>query len=132
MRLEGARVLVVDDEPDLREVFSAWLQQAGCLVFTAANGAEALEVLDAQKIDALVSDIRMPVMDGIALVQTIYERKLVIPSIILVSGFGTSWPLETLGHGVYTLLDKPLRKQDLLLVLQNSLMEANIKLTRPA
>src|ERR1035438_4781454 len=75
MRLEEATILVVDDEPDLREVFSAWLQQAGCLVFTAANGAEALEVLDAQKIDALVSDIRMPVMDGIALVQAIYEKK---------------------------------------------------------
>ena len=126
MRLEGATVLVVDDEPDLREVFSAWLQQVGCLVFTAANGAEALEVLDAQKIDALVSDIRMPVMDGIALVQAIHERKLVIPSIILVSGFGTLWPLEALGHGVYTLLDKPLRRKDLLLVLQNSLMETNI------
>jgi DNA-binding NtrC family response regulator len=124
MTLEGATVLVVDDEPDLREVFSAWLEQAGCQVLTAANGAEALQVLDARRIDALVSDIRMPVMDGIALVRAIYERKLAVPSIILVSGFGTLWPVEALGHGVYTFLDKPLKKKDLLLVLENSLMEA--------
>jgi CheY-like chemotaxis protein len=125
MRLEGISVLVVDDEPDLREIFSAWLQDEGCVVFTAANGVEALELLEARKIDALVSDIRMPVMDGIALVRTVYERKLLIPSIIVVSGFGHMWPVEMLGHGVYTVLDKPLRREDLVLVLRNSLTEAN-------
>jgi CheY-like chemotaxis protein len=132
MRLEEATILVVDDEPDLREIFSAWLQHEGCLVFTATNGAEALEVLAAHRIDAMVSDIRMPVMDGVALVRTIFERKLPIP-IILVSGFGNVEPTEMYRLGVKALMEKPLRRQDLLCVLENGLMEGEHgRLIRPA
>jgi CheY-like chemotaxis protein len=125
MRLGDATVLVVDDEPDLRDIFSAWLEHQGCLVFTAANGAEALQVLEAEKIDALVSDIRMPVMDGVALVRKVYERKLLIPSIIFVSGYGDVGPREMYGLGVEALLEKPLKRQDLLSVLENSLMDSD-------
>jgi CheY-like chemotaxis protein len=70
----------------------------------------------------------MPVMDGVALVRTAYERKILIPSIILVTGLRDLWPLESLGHGVYTVLDKPLKRKDLLLVLQNSLTEASFEI----
>jgi CheY-like chemotaxis protein len=128
MRLQEATVLMVDDEPELLELFSAWLEHEGCLVFTATNGVEALKVLEAEKIDALISDVYMPVMDGVALVRTAYERKILIPSIILVTGLRDLWPLESLGHGVYTVLDKPLKRKDLLLVLQNSLTEASFEI----
>ena len=126
MRLEEATILVVDDEPDLREIFSAWLQHAGCVVLTAANGAEALEILAVRKIDALVSDIRMPVMDGITLVRAIYERKLAIP-IILVSGYANAEPVEMYGLAVEALMEKPLNRKDLLRVLENSLIEREQK-----
>jgi CheY-like chemotaxis protein len=125
MRLREATVLVVDDEPDLREIFSAWLEVEGCRVFDAANGAEALEVLEAEKIDALVSDIHMPIMDGVALARTVYESKLVIPSIILASGSSDVMPREMHGFGVETLMRKPLKRQDLIRVLENSLMESD-------
>jgi CheY-like chemotaxis protein len=129
MRLKGATVLIVDDEPDLREIFSAWLQQAGCLVLTAANGVEALEVLAARKIDAMISDIRMPVMDGVALVRSIHESRLVIP-IILVSGYVNAGPPDTRDLGVSAVMEKPLTRKDLLGVLENSLAKCK-RLPRP-
>jgi CheY-like chemotaxis protein len=123
MRLEEATVLVVDDEKDLRDIFGAWLCRKGCRVLTAANGLEALEVLDRERIDVLVSDIRMPVMGGVELVRTIYERKLPVPSIVFVSGYGDVDAREMYGLGVEALMEKPLSRNDFLRVLDHSLME---------
>jgi len=123
MRLEEATVLVVDDEKDLREIFGAWLGRKGCRVLTAANGAEALEILDREKVDVLVSDIRMPIMGGVALVRAVYERKLEIPSIIFVSGYGDVEPREMYGLGVELLMEKPLSRKDLLRALEESLVD---------
>jgi CheY-like chemotaxis protein len=123
MKLEEATVLVVDDEKDLREIFSAWLGRKGCRVLTAANGVEALAILDTEKVDVLVSDIRMPIMGGVALVRNIYERRLLIPSIIFVSGYGDVEPREMYGLGVEALMEKPLSRKDLIRTLEDSLRE---------
>jgi CheY-like chemotaxis protein len=123
MRLEEATILVVDDEAELREIFSAWLGRKGCRVLTASNGVEALEVLERERIDVLLSDIRMPVMGGVELVREVFERKMVIPSIIFVSGFGDVRPREMYGLGVEALMEKPLSRQDLIRVLEDSLLE---------
>jgi CheY-like chemotaxis protein len=69
--LEQASILYVEDEPFLRESMAAWLKQKAERVFCAEHGAEALEILAANKIDLVVSDVRMPVMDGITLVKKI-------------------------------------------------------------
>lgn len=123
MKLEDARVLIVDDEKDLRDIFGAWLGRKGCKVLTAANGVEALKVLETEKIDVLVSDIRMPIMGGLALVRTIYEKRLAIPSIIFVSGYGDVEPREMYGLGVELLIEKPLSRKDLIRALEESLMD---------
>jgi len=123
MKLKDATVLVVDDEPELREIFSAWLGRSAGRVLTAANGEEALAVLAAEKVDALVSDIRMPIVDGITLVRRIYAMGLAIPSIIFVSGFGDVDRREMHALGVEALLEKPLDRKHLLNALQQSLME---------
>lgn len=97
----------------------------------SSNGAEALEVLEAEKIDALMSDIRMPVMDGVTLVRTIYERKFAIP-IILVTGYldaGLHW---TDGLGVAAIMEKPLTRKDLLLALEHSLAESSDRWLAPS
>jgi len=124
MKLEDATILVVDDEEDLREILSAWLERSGSRVLTGANGVEALKLLETEKVDALVSDIRMPIMGGVELVRTIYDMKLTIPSIIFVSGFGDMEPREMFGLGVEALMDKPLSRKELLRVLEASLMES--------
>jgi signal transduction histidine kinase/ActR/RegA family two-component response regulator len=63
-RLDGIRVLVVDDEPDARELFTSILETAGAAVVTAASAAEALRSLERERADVLLSDIEMPDRDG--------------------------------------------------------------------
>jgi CheY-like chemotaxis protein len=123
MKLSDATVLIVDDELELLEIFAAWLERMGCRIFTAANGAEALEILLREEVHALVSDIRMPIMDGVTLLRRVHELSLTIPSIILVSGFGDVERKEMHALGVERLLEKPLRRQHLLQALEQGLLE---------
>lgn len=121
MKVSEATILVVDDEPELLEIFAAWLSRSGCRVLTAANGLEALNVIQGAKIDAMISDIRMPVMDGIALVRRLHELRTRIPSIIFVSGFGDIDVREVYSLGVQAMITKPVSRDQLLTALGNCL-----------
>jgi CheY-like chemotaxis protein len=77
--------LVVDDEPTLRRLMRRSLIGMGLDVVEAANGSEALERLQTHDIIAVVSDVRMPVMDGLELVEQLQSRAPDVP-IVLVSG----------------------------------------------
>jgi CheY-like chemotaxis protein len=123
MKLADATVLVVDDDPELLDIFSSWMERSGCKVFPAANGAEALVVLVGQKVDALITDLRMPIVDGVTLVRRIYEMEMAIPSMLFVSGFNDVDPREIYALGVEWLIEKPLRRQDLIDALGHSLLE---------
>jgi PAS domain S-box-containing protein len=70
-RIAGLRVLVVDDEPDARELFTRLLEDHGVVVMTAASAADALAILRERRIDVLVSDIGMPGMDGYELIRRV-------------------------------------------------------------
>ncbi|MRG91186.1 ATP-binding protein [Polyangium spumosum] len=72
--LHGAAVLVVDDEPDSRELLKRVLEEYEAVVCTAASAAEALDVADARSVDLVVSDIGMPGMDGYALLRELRAR----------------------------------------------------------
>jgi CheY-like chemotaxis protein len=72
--LAGARVLIVDDDPDARELLSELVELAGARTWVAASAREALEALGVFHPDLLVSDISMPVEDGYALIAKIRAR----------------------------------------------------------
>jgi CheY-like chemotaxis protein len=114
MKLTEARILVVDDEETLRDIFAKWLRGSGCLeVRTAANGVEAIEAIEAHPIDVLVTDVRMPVMDGVTLVRRLAQRGERIACIIFVSGFGDVDQREMYNLGVEAFLAKPFRLEEL-------------------
>jgi CheY-like chemotaxis protein len=132
MRPDQASILVVDDELELLEIFSAWLGRYGFRVFTAPNGAEALKVLRTQKMDVLLSDIRMPVMDGVTLVRTLNQMETPPPKIIFVTGYGNISRREIFAMGVEALLDKPLSRPILLDTLDRCLMDSADKWLTPS
>ena len=114
-------VLVADDEPELLDIFATWLERAGYRVLTAANGVEALKILEIEKVDALVSDIRMPIMDGPTLARNMHQNGPRIPTIIFVSGFGDIDVREMHALGVETTIEKPLRRATLVAAVEESL-----------
>ncbi len=74
------KILIVDDEVDLREIMADAFGLLGWEVYTAENGAVAMEVLGkVDGISVLISDVRMPVMDGAELLRSIKSKKILIP-----------------------------------------------------
>lgn len=67
-------ILIVDDSASLREVVAIALRQAGYGVILASHGQEALNLLKGQKINLVISDVNMPVMDGLTFVKQLKER----------------------------------------------------------
>jgi CheY-like chemotaxis protein len=132
MTLAEAKILVVDDEPALRDIFARWLKSVGCVdVRTAVDGVDALGVLDEHPVDLLITDVRMPRMDGVALVRRLGELSQTIPSIIFVSGFGDVDEREMYGLGVEAFLAKPLRLEELVAVIERALSEREALWQRP-
>jgi CheY-like chemotaxis protein len=124
MQPSEARILVADDESALREIFAKWLGTIGCgRVETAEDGAAALAMLEAGDFDLLISDVRMPRMDGITLVRRLAELGRTVPSIIFVSGFGDVDEREMYGQGVEAFLSKPLRMEELVGAIRRALAE---------
>jgi CheY-like chemotaxis protein len=124
VKLSEARVLVVDDEAALREIFARWLHASGCLqVETAENGQEAIDAIQKSTFDVLITDVRMPVMDGVSLVRRLAELGKRIPCIIFVSAFGEVDQREMYNLGVEAFLAKPFRLEELAAVLENAIAD---------
>jgi len=114
MDLTGARILVVDDEPELVDIYASWFAAIGCLsVSVAHDGDEALEMCDQEVFDLLVSDINMPRMDGITMLGNLRQRGHASPC-IFVSGYNAANKSRMEELGVRSSLTKPVRRKDLI------------------
>ena len=111
-----SRVLVVDDEPELASLMRDMLEQAGYEVATAESGGLALALLDEARFDAIVSDLRMPDMDGPGLWRAVVERHpLLAQRMLFVTGDTLSPDArEFLRTARCSALDKPFSKAGLL------------------
>jgi two-component system NtrC family sensor kinase len=111
-----ARVLVVDDEPELADLMREMLESGAYEVATAESGAVALELLDTAPFDAIVSDLRMPDMDGAALWREVSNRHPALSRRMLFVTGDTLSPdaREFLASTHCAGLDKPFAKADLL------------------
>ncbi len=109
-----ARILVVDDDPGIRTSAVTALQKAGHRTFEAADAASARDVLREQRVDVVLSDIYMPGEDGLALLQSLAERKDP-PKVILMTARGT---IETTALarriGAFDYIAKPFELSDLI------------------
>jgi CheY-like chemotaxis protein len=114
MDLQDASILIVDDEAMLLEIFSNWFKPRVRKVFAAANGALALKILKAQDIDLIITDVRMPVMDGVTLLRKIHGTTHQAPSVIFLSGFSDIDPRDAYELGAETFIEKPVRREVLL------------------
>ena len=104
------RVLLVDDEPLVRDVLAAQLEDAGYDVIEEGNGAAALEIIDRpERIDVLISDLAMPKMDGLALIREAQRRRPTLPAILITGYAGDTAGVaeSTASEGTFALLRKP-------------------------
>jgi PAS domain S-box-containing protein len=122
-----ARVLVADDNADMREYLVRLLQGAGYLVEAVADGREALEAIRTDLPDLVVSDVMMPRLDGLGLVAALRAepRTLLVPVLLLSARAGQEASIEGLEAGADDYLVKPFAAAELL-----ARVRANIELAR--
>ena len=110
---EGARVLVVDDDPQLREALTRALELDGYAVDTASNGVKALEAISSQRPDVMVLDVMMPYVGGLDVCRTLRERKDRLPILVLTARDEVGDRVAGLDAGADDYLTKPFALEEL-------------------
>ncbi len=112
-----ARVLVVDDERLLLDTAARILRSNGYETHTASNGREAAALLGGNAFDAIVSDIRMPEMDGLQLLRLVRERDSDVPVVLMTASPDLNTAMEAVSLGAFQYLLKPFAMEDLMKVV---------------
>ncbi len=121
MERQTPTILVADDESSLREICCEALEEAGYRVFQAKNGQQALEMLHENRADLVLSDMRMPVLDGMQLLERIVQEKLDVDFLVM-TGFGTiETAVEIMKKGALDYLPKPFDINHLMLKVNKAL-----------
>jgi two-component system nitrogen regulation response regulator NtrX len=114
------RVLVVDDETAIREAIRMTLEYEGYRIDEARSGQEGIDKATKVPYDAILLDIKMPVLDGIEVLENLKEQKVQSP-VIMVSGHGDiQTAVECTKRGAFDFLEKPLNRDKLLLSVRNA------------
>jgi PAS domain S-box-containing protein len=121
------RLLLIDDEPSIVRVLSISLRADGYEVLTASNGPEGLATFQREKPEIIITDIKMPGMDGIAVLEKI---KVLEPDaeVIIITGHGDiDNAIEALKYGASDFISKPIRDEALTIALQRAKEKLDIK-----
>ena len=125
-------VLVVDDEANIRKVLAAMLQRAGYQVVTAEDGLEAIARLAEHEVAAIVSDLRMPGLDGMELLAHVKRRMPDIP-VVLITAHGTvDNAVEAIKAGAFDYITKPFDRDEIRLVVDKAVRQNAAELERPS
>jgi len=121
------RVLVVDDETAIREAIRMTLEYEGYRIDEARSGSDALDKAARTPYDAILLDIKMPVLDGIEVLENLKEQKIAAP-VIMVSGHGDiQTAVECTKRGAFDFLEKPLNRDKLLLAVRNAVRQQKLE-----
>ncbi|MBA3442498.1 MAG: sigma-54-dependent Fis family transcriptional regulator [Pyrinomonadaceae bacterium] len=123
----SVKLLVVDDETPLRSVIQKELERLGYEVQSASDGEAALRLLEEGAVDVLMTDIKMPRMDGMELLRRVRER-LNPPEVIMLTGFATiETAIEAMKLGAYHYLTKPYRIAELDALVQQAVEKRRLR-----
>ncbi len=118
---ESSRVLVVDDEQVIREILSEFLTMEGYVVRSVEDGERALSELKLRPYDMVISDLKMPKLSGLQLLERITEANINVLTVIM-TGFGTvETAIEAMKKGAYDYILKPFKVEEVIHVVQRGL-----------
>lgn len=122
-----ARILIIEDEAHIARVLVLWLKRHHHEVLEACNGIEALELLSTQTVDMIISDMNMPLLDGLGLVKKVREElRLEMPIMLLSARCDQSNLAEKLAPYRARLLPKPFVPSRLMADIEEVLVLAQV------
>ena len=126
---EGDRpnILIVDDEPIIREVLSDFLSSQGYTVQTAENGALALEELSQNRFNLVMTDLKMPVMGGGELLSELARKKIKATVIVMTAYATVETAIQTMKDGAYDYIMKPFKIDEITMVVERALEKERLE-----
>jgi DNA-binding NtrC family response regulator len=112
------KILVVDDEPSIRESLSGWLKQDGLEVDTAADGHAALAITSEKHYDIMLIDVKMPEMDGLTLLRKLKENEPETAVVMMTAHGAIQDAVDAMRLGAYDYLIKPFDLEELSLTIE--------------
>ena len=125
--MSPARILLVDDEPDMLENCSRILSRQGHTCMTAANGREALAILERERPDLMVTDLKMPEMDGMALLRHAHELDPTLPVIMLTAFATIESAVAAVKEGAFDYLPKDFSVDQLRVAVERALRHRGLQ-----
>ncbi len=124
--MERNRILIIDDDEIVRKSCEKVLSPEGYITVTAGSGREGLKLLSKKPFDLVLTDLRMPDMDGIEVLKRVKEGWPDI-EVIIITGYGTvKSAIEAIRYGAYDYVEKPFSPEELLNVVRRSLERRNL------
>ena len=109
----GMKILVVDDEPMIRQLMEKWLSELNVSVTCVSGGNEALTLCETEEFDLIFLDLMMPFMNGAETLRNLHVQKVSANIVFLTSFFDSALMEKALEHGPVTILKKPVVKETL-------------------
>ncbi|OLE38318.1 MAG: hypothetical protein AUG00_05630 [Candidatus Rokubacteria bacterium 13_1_20CM_2_70_7] len=113
-RLQGVRILVVEDAPHVRDAFSLLLKAEGAAVLATGSGCEAIEIAKEGRLDVLLTDLELPDVPGDFLIRQVLDRASPRPRVVVVTAAGESAVRYATQAGADAVLLKPITWERLL------------------
>ena len=121
------KILVVDDEQSMREFLDIMLKKEGYKVSLASNGDEVLKHIDKDIFDLVLLDIRMPKMDGIAVLKKIKSTSPETVVIMITAYASADTAIKAMKEGAYDYITKPFKVDEIKLIIKNALEKKHLQ-----
>lgn len=121
------RILVVEDERDIRDVLTETLHRWGYETQTAENGKEGLDAFLAGDFSMVITDIRMPIMDGLEMLKQIKRKKPLTPIVVATGYPSVDSAVDCLAEGADFYIVKPINMDDLKVKISKSFAQAQVQ-----
>jgi two-component system, NtrC family, response regulator PilR len=115
------KILVVDDEQSLRDVLSIMLKRAGYVVTTAMDGEEAIELVNREIFDLVITDLRMPKVDGMEILKAVKSTSPETVVLLITAFASADSAVEAMKQGAYDYLTKPFQIDEVQMIIRNAL-----------
>jgi two-component system response regulator PilR (NtrC family) len=122
-----ARVLVIDDEKSMREFLAIMLEKEGYEVDTAENGPKALDLCKEELYDLVITDIKMPRMDGLEVLHRLKEIAQETAVIMITAYASTETAVQAMKEGAYDYITKPFHVDEIKMIIQNALEKRDLE-----
>lgn len=126
-KMDSKRLLIIDDEENMRHMLTSLLKKTGYVVETAVDGRDGLKMVEEKTYDFILCDIKMPNMDGIEFLKRV-RGKIGETTVITMSAYGTiDTALETMKLGAYDYISKPFKSDEVKLTLKKAEERESLK-----